>query len=255
MEAFVRQVEAADSIEQVWALAVSSAASVGFDGLCYHHTPPFAVLPDTATTVFSHVIDPALMEAYTASLADALDPIRHMTSQRAVPFTLASLRDEAALIGEQKRMVSELEEAVGEALIVPAFGPCAQLGFFCLVGDQADSVPLTERRLIQSLGQVVHLRFCELAPPAPMVPLTARELNVVRWAAVGRSNGEIGELLGITRHTVDAHLRRIYGKLGVNDRVTAAIKATTLGLVAVGSPVVSGGEARRSRNHVGPVAR
>ena len=243
MEAFVRQVEAVDDVEQLWALAVRSAASVGFEKLCYHHSPPFTVLSETTTTVFSHGIDPAVMQAYVASLADVLDPIHHMTSQRAVPFTLASLREDTALIGEQKAMAGELAIAMGEVLIVPVFGPCAQLGFFCLVGAQADSVPLTERRLIQSLGQIVHLRFCELQPPDPVVPLTARELNVIRWAAAGRSNGEIGELLGITRHTVDAHLRRIYSKLGVNDRVTAAIKATTLGLVAVGAPVVSGDQA------------
>jgi DNA-binding CsgD family transcriptional regulator len=52
--------------------------------------------------------------------------------------------------------------------------------------------------------------------------LTARELEVLRLVAAGKSNREISAELTISEHTVARHLQNIYAKLGVSSR-TAAI--------------------------------
>jgi len=52
--------------------------------------------------------------------------------------------------------------------------------------------------------------------------LTPREREVLFWLARGKSNAEIGAILGITSATVNKHLERIYPKLGVEKRVAAA---------------------------------
>jgi DNA-binding CsgD family transcriptional regulator len=48
--------------------------------------------------------------------------------------------------------------------------------------------------------------------------LTATELEVARRAAVGRTNKEIAAALFMSVHTVEAHLSRVYRKLGVRSR-------------------------------------
>ncbi|GIV63953.1 MAG: LuxR family transcriptional regulator [Bellilinea sp.] len=62
-------------------------------------------------------------------------------------------------------------------------------------------------------------------------PLTEREVEVLRWLAQGLSNAEIAEKLYLSVGTVKTHVKHIYGKLGVDDRVKAAGKARELGLL------------------------
>jgi RNA polymerase sigma factor (sigma-70 family) len=52
--------------------------------------------------------------------------------------------------------------------------------------------------------------------------LTPREREVLKWISYGKSNAEIGEILGISAATVSKHLERIYPKLGVENRTAAA---------------------------------
>jgi DNA-binding NarL/FixJ family response regulator len=81
-----------------------------------------------------------------------------------------------------------------------------------------------------------------LAPPvaarladrlrAPSRPeLTARELDVLRLVATGRSNADIGRELFIGEATVKTHLIRTFAKLGVTDRTAAVTAAYGLGLI------------------------
>jgi len=56
-------------------------------------------------------------------------------------------------------------------------------------------------------------------------PLTARESEVLLWIAKGKSNRDIGDILGLSSRTVNKHLEQIYVKLGVENRASAAVKA------------------------------
>ncbi|MDD3325382.1 MAG: helix-turn-helix transcriptional regulator [Sulfurospirillaceae bacterium] len=51
--------------------------------------------------------------------------------------------------------------------------------------------------------------------------LTNREKQVLRLAAQGNSDKQIGNILKISSRTVQTHLGKIYAKLGVNNRITA----------------------------------
>ena len=57
------------------------------------------------------------------------------------------------------------------------------------------------------------------------VPLTNREIQVLRHVAMGLSNREIGKSLEISIETVKEHVQNILRKLDVNDRTQAAVWA------------------------------
>lgn len=55
--------------------------------------------------------------------------------------------------------------------------------------------------------------------------LTGRQAEVLYWIAKGKTNGEIGLILGTSPRTVNKHLEKIYKKLGVENRTAAAARA------------------------------
>jgi CheY-like chemotaxis protein/DNA-binding CsgD family transcriptional regulator len=52
--------------------------------------------------------------------------------------------------------------------------------------------------------------------------LTAREAEVLYWVAKGKTNRDVGDILGSSRHTVTKHMEHILPKLGVETRTAAA---------------------------------
>jgi DNA-binding CsgD family transcriptional regulator len=60
--------------------------------------------------------------------------------------------------------------------------------------------------------------------------LGPRATEVLYWIAKGKTNGEIGTILGVRPRTIEKHVEGILAKLGVENRVTAALVATQAGL-------------------------
>ena len=66
------------------------------------------------------------------------------------------------------------------------------------------------------------------AAPSPSTwpaGLTAREVEVLRLIARGRSNREVAERLFISPKTVGRHVENVYVKIGVSSRAAAAVFA------------------------------
>lgn len=56
-------------------------------------------------------------------------------------------------------------------------------------------------------------------------PLTNREAEVLFWIAKGKTNREIGQILGTSPRTINKHSEKVYKKLDVENRTAAAAKA------------------------------
>ena len=67
--------------------------------------------------------------------------------------------------------------------------------------------------------------------PAGRVTFTDREKQVLELLVAGRSNKEIGSVLGIEERTVKAHVAKLMRKVGVQNRIALSVHAITHSLV------------------------
>lgn len=63
------------------------------------------------------------------------------------------------------------------------------------------------------------------------VGLTAREIEVLRWTADGKTSSEVGEIMNISERTVNFHVNNAIAKLGTTNKTAAVIKAAMLRLL------------------------
>jgi DNA-binding CsgD family transcriptional regulator len=61
--------------------------------------------------------------------------------------------------------------------------------------------------------------------------LTAREAEVLRCLASGRTARAIGRELGVSELTIRKHLENVYAKLDVHDRLDAVLAAIRTGII------------------------
>jgi LuxR family quorum sensing-dependent transcriptional regulator len=71
----------------------------------------------------------------------------------------------------------------------------------------------------------------ESQPDKPIV-LSPREREALQWAAEGKADWEIGEVMNISEHGADKHMRSVSAKLGAISRTQAVAEAIRRGLIA-----------------------
>ena len=132
----------------------------------------------------------------------------------------------------------DLDEYVLEAVRAGANGfllkdiPPADLVHAVGVVARGDALlaPVLTRRLLE--------RFVTGPRPTPLPALerlTAREQEVMRLVAAGRSNAEVGRALFLSEATVKTYVSRLLTKLDVRDRVQLTVLAYESGLVVPGA--------------------
>jgi two-component system, NarL family, nitrate/nitrite response regulator NarL len=93
--------------------------------------------------------------------------------------------------------------------------------------------PSTEEIVLDVRMDGSHYILTRSCPSTPelTVRLSARETEIVRLVAKGRSNKVIAAVLEISPWTVATHIRRIFGKLGANTRAEMVALASRYGFL------------------------
>jgi DNA-binding CsgD family transcriptional regulator len=75
---------------------------------------------------------------------------------------------------------------------------------------------------------LLNVQGADEAPPSRLATasLTPRETEVLSWIAKGKTNRDVGEILGMSPRTVNKHLEHVFEKLGVETRAAAAALAS-----------------------------
>ena len=163
-----------------------------------------------------------------------IDPFPAFVVRSGRPMRITDIQKEMALTGEQQEYLQDARShGVTDGFILPTFGPRQHIALF--VAAQVDDLAIldtVEVELLQFVAQTAHLRIdqinaCELPRPR----LAPREVVILHWIAQGKSNDSIATILGIARPTVATHIKRIFQKLDVGDRASAAVKGIKFGII------------------------
>ena len=101
----------------------------------------------------------------------------------------------------------------------------------------ADDVALTrmiaDLQLLAVYAQETALRVLlpQTTPLKPVPRLTAREREVLQWTREGKSAWAVGQILSMSEHTVNYHLRNAMRKLDTSGKHLAVQRAISLGLI------------------------
>ena len=231
LEEFLNQIATVKTRRELWAMVIDHLHDKGVVMASFHATNMDGQVGAIVTDGFP--------EDWTCKYIEEdlvqIDPIPELAASMSRPFYWHEIKDLVALRKDAKAYLDAMDKArLGDGLAFYVYGPGWQNAYVGL-GFGKKRVDLSSEQIfeLQCIVQATHLRYCALCkerdntPP----PLTARERDVLNWIAKGKSNGVIADILAVSPHTIDTHVRKIFDKLNVTDRTTAALRGLGNGLI------------------------
>jgi LuxR family quorum sensing-dependent transcriptional regulator len=165
------------------------------------------------------------------------DPaVLHMQNTQ-YPFLWSEVLARPEYDKSQQTIVREASEfKMREGFVVPLPSMWSGAAVITVAGECVDASP-RERRQLHLAAIYAHARIRILSREKRkailLPPLTPRERECLKWAAVGKSDHDIGAILSISHKTVNAFLERVKVKYGVRTRTQAVALALQFGVISV----------------------
>lgn len=177
---------------------------------------------------------PEWISRYVTMAYVAIDPVVENGFGRVLPFDWSDLDTSEEPV--RQLFGESLEFGVGRhGLSIPIVGERTK-GVLSITSDEnARDWNVRRASLIkdfQTIAGFLHIKaFCDSACPAERNPLSRREIECLQWAALGKTDEEIADILGLSRLTISSYIKSAGYKLGCINRVSAIAKAVTLQLI------------------------
>ncbi|AXI45419.1 LuxR family transcriptional regulator [Sulfitobacter sp. SK012] len=234
LSGFLAQCRSTQTTQDLWHDALDFFHGCGIAMVSYHMED--AERPGGRSEGF---VEDGFPEAWICHYIEAelllVDPLPQLARQLGRPFLWSEMEKLTTLSKAGRAFMHDRAELVTcDGIAMQVFGPNLRNAHVAL--GFAEGMPVLKPEEIfelQCAAHIAHIRYCELTEVSHETPtrLSPRELEILRWIARGKSNSVIAEILGISRHTVDTMARRVFEKLDVNDRTTAAIRGLGSGLL------------------------
>lgn len=174
------------------------------------------------------------MRHYVASGYEEIDPVRQWVVTADSPFTWRDPLRARSLNRVQRAVLEQADDAgLRDGVGIPlrgAHGALAGVGAASSTGRlELGAHVLTRANLLAQQFYAAYLMLhAEKRALAPVI-LSLHEREVLKWSAEGKSKREIADILGVSRHTVDYHCRRMFERLDVPNVTAALMRAVQVG--------------------------
>lgn len=237
--AYIEETNRAKSPEQVFNLFRSAVHHFGYDKVAFA-----AVTPAAQAAVASVLPRPALVvscpwewvDHYRACRYQDIDPCLLQAPTRLRPYTWAETAADNRLSARQRALFAEARDAgLRDGVCIPVHGPAGESYVVSLAGAATQRDTAVRLGTLQILATQLQLAYTTLARNRAMEPwvhLSDRERECLTWTARGKSAWSISQILCLSEHTVQFHLKDAMRKIGACNRVQAVVTAVRLGLIA-----------------------
>ena len=164
------------------------------------------------------------------------DPTLRHAARSQAPIQWSRLRAD----GSFRTLFSQAHDfgITEQGVTIPVRGPYGDTGMLSVTrsttGADWDRQSARIMVALQERAALIHdavmrngLVMRAMRPPS----LSDRELEVLQWIAVGKSQGDVADILSISARTVEVHVRSARAKLGALNTPQAVARAVGLGLV------------------------
>ncbi|MGE4410963.1 MAG: autoinducer binding domain-containing protein [Sphingobium sp.] len=229
------QIGKAGTPAELWRLLRGYFRAKGYNGLAYFVASRGSIGMRKGFNIIHRGFPRAVSEAYIDEGLGEFDPGPAFALSTGAPIRWSRVWQMIDPGVEQQHFLERMRAVgLGDGYNLPVFGPHGRSGNIAVGNVKNETVldeaPVDEMHL---MAQAAHMRLCQLLPDRPPLekPLSARELEILGWVARGKSNSVIADILSLSGATVDTYLRRIYDKLDVSDRTSAAVRGVGMGLI------------------------
>lgn len=239
-ESFVEETNRAKSSNEVSALLENALKDFGYDRFCYSLITAHPSLGLRAGHGIAKNYPDDWMAHYQASRYEKIDPIPRYGCLTAKPFTWESVIETRNLSPEEKKVMNEAAEArLLDGIAIPICGHNGELAGVGMASSAGGIRPDSDLLYkVRALAHQFHIAYTERVTKDHTsvlamkdIRLTDREKEILLWAAEGKSDSVIAEIIGVSHATVRFHMNNIFRKLQANERTLATVKAIRLGLI------------------------
>lgn len=176
------------------------------------------------------------MDYYAENSYEKVDPVCKFALMTNRPFTWDHVEKSPHISQEQRRVMQEAKESnLHSGIAMGIHGVNGEVSGIGLAsdtpGNHANKNVIYKVRAIVSQFHLAYTDLLQTDYPVQSIRLTNREREILLWAAEGKSDSVIADILGLSYSTVRFHTNNAYKKLGANERVYAVTKAIRLGLI------------------------
>jgi DNA-binding CsgD family transcriptional regulator len=225
----------ANSVQELFDRWIALARSYGAITTSYHFTPALHSQLGERSMVALTGHSEEWTKLYNDPAFRKNDPVPDYVIRTGRAISWKAAIKSQKLTPEQANFVAIMREhGLKDGIGMPLFGPNGRESYASMsIGRTITEADTDLIHDMVAIGQVAHRRATMLVMRdyATRIDFTKRESEVLQWMARGKSNSEIGAILGISPSTVDTFARKIFAKLGVNDRISATLEGIARGLV------------------------
>jgi LuxR family quorum-sensing system transcriptional regulator CciR len=166
------------------------------------------------------------------------DPVHRATHVRTAGFAWSQLPQIILLTTRDRQILDDAaRNGIGDGYTVPTHVPGESYGSFSLATRTGETLPREHVALAQLLGpfafEAARRLRRERHGAAPLFQrLTDRQRDCLLWVARGKSDWEVGRILGVSRETVTMHLKHARERYDVPKRTQLAIHALFDGTIS-----------------------